>query len=198
MKSASSPTPEFLKCQQAQHCAKGQAQCLLWDSRQTLLQTQSKLKSKLCVFNIDYHKVSISIFKRIEIESSKGYKQNWNTSGQTFKSNSSMFGTSGVQLDLLAPAHMAALLHRLYEFPCLFPWRHSTLLTYNFWVSPLLARFHSHSFMHHPQRICPQALQLCHKIPSLAGLPSESGGSLHGPTPLGFFMPTNPESCGQF
>lgn len=123
MKSAFSPTTEFLKCQQAQCCAKGQAQCLHRDSRPTLLQAQSKLKNKLCISNIEHQKVNISIFQRrqIEIESSKGYKQNWNPSGQTFKSSSSMLGTPGVQLDLLASAHMAALLHRLCEFPCRSP-----------------------------------------------------------------------------
>lgn len=63
MKSAFSPTPEYLKCQKAQRHAKGQAQCLLQDSRQTLLQTQSKLKNKFCISNIEYHKVNISIFK---------------------------------------------------------------------------------------------------------------------------------------
>lgn len=30
-----------------------------------------------------------------------------------------MFGTPGIQLDLLAPAHMATLLHYLYEFSSL-------------------------------------------------------------------------------
>lgn len=65
----------------------------------------------------------------------------------SIKSSSSMCGTAGMQIDLLASTHMTTALHRLSLLPCfsLGDTLHYGHVTSGRGVYPLLPHYHSHS-----------------------------------------------------